>query len=37
MAPILQRPVTPTPGIPLRVLLLRQVPLTVRDHPPHML
>jgi hypothetical protein len=37
MPPILQRPVTPTPGIPLRMLLLRQMPLTVRDNPAHML
>ena len=37
MPPILQRPITLTPCITLRLLLLRQMPLTIRDHLPHML
>jgi hypothetical protein len=37
MPPILQRPITPTPSIPLRIPLLRQMPLAVRDYLAHML
>lgn len=36
MPPILQRPITPTPRITLGLLLLRQMPLTIRHHLPHM-
>lgn len=37
MPPILQGPITLTPRITLRLLLLRQMPLTIRHHLPHML
>ena len=36
MPPILQTLITLTLRIPLRLLLLRQMPLTITDHLPHM-